>query len=43
MKVTVISILVIYKALCFDEAQDRMNQAPNKTRTHLYRFASLAC
>ena len=26
--------VVIYKALCFDEAQGRMNGAPNKTRTH---------
>ena len=34
---------VIYKALCFDVAQDRMNGAPNETRTHSCRFASLAC
>ena len=34
---------VIYKALCFDVAQGRMNGAPNETRTHLCRFASLAC
>ena len=25
---------VIYKALCFDVAQSRMNGAPNETRTH---------
>ena len=35
--------VVIYEALCFDVAQGRMNGAPNKTRTHLCRFASLAC
>ena len=35
--------IVIYKALCFDVAQDRMNGAPNETRTHSCRFASLAC
>ena len=35
--------IVIYKALCFDVAQGRMNGAPNETRTHSYRFASLAC
>ena len=34
---------VIYKALCFDVAQGQMNGAPNETRTHLCRFASLAC
>ena len=34
---------VIYKALCFDVAQGRMNGAPNETRTHSCRFASLAC
>ena len=34
---------VIYEALCFDVAQGRMNGAPNETRTHLCRFASLAC
>ena len=33
--------IVIYKALCFDVAQDRMNGAPNETRTHSCRFASL--
>ena len=31
--------IVIYKALCFDVAQGRMNE----TRTHSCRFASLAC
>ena len=35
--------VVIYKALCFDVAQGRMNGAPNETRTHSCRFASLAC
>ena len=34
---------VIYEALCFDVAQGRMNVAPNETRTHLCRFASLVC
>ena len=34
---------VIYKALCFDVAQGRMNGAPNETRTHSCRFPSLAC
>ena len=36
-------IIVIYKALCFVVAQGRMNGAPNETRTHSRRFASLAC
>ena len=35
--------ILIYKALCFDMAQGRMNGAPNETRTHSCRFASLAC
>ena len=35
--------IVIYKALCFDVTQGRMNRATNETRTHSYRFASLAC
>ena len=35
--------IVIYKALCFDVAQGRMNGAPNETRTHSCRFASLVC
>ena len=35
--------MVIYKALCFDVAQGRMNGAPNETQTHSCRFASLAC
>ena len=35
--------LVIYKTRCFDVAQGRMNRAPNETRTHSCRFASLAC
>ena len=28
------SRVVIYEALFFDEAQDRMNRAPTETRTH---------
>ena len=36
-------VSVIYKALCFDVAQGRMNWAPNETRTHSCRFTSLAC
>ena len=36
-------VYVIYKALCFDVAQGRMNGAPNETRTHSCRSASLAC
>ena len=36
-------LVVIYKALCFDVTQGRMNGAPNETRTHSCRFASLAC
>ena len=35
--------IVIYKALCFDMAQGRMNGAPNETRTHSCRFARLSC
>ncbi len=35
--------LVIYKALCFDVAQGRMNGAPNETRIHTCRLASPAC
>ncbi len=31
--------IVIYKALCFDVAQGRMNGAPNETQTHSCRFA----
>ena len=27
---------VIYKALCFDVAQGRMNGAPNETHVHAY-------
>ena len=36
-------IIVIYKALCFDVAQGRMNGAPNETRTHSCRFARQSC
>ena len=35
-------IVVIYKALCVNVAQGRMNGAPNKTQTHSCRFASLS-
>ena len=35
--------IVIYKALCFDVAQGRMNETPSETRTHSCRFTSLAC
>ena len=34
--------VVIYKALCFDVAQGRMNGASNENRTHSCKFASLA-
>ena len=37
------SSVVIYKALCFDVAQGRMNGASNETRIHSCRLASLAC
>ena len=43
MYVYVYIYVVIYKALCFDVAQGRMNGAPNETRTHSRVFASLAC
>ena len=33
--------VVIYKVFFFDVAQSRMNGAPNETRTHSWRFASL--
>ena len=35
--------VVIYKAFCLDVAQGHTNGAPNETRTHSWRFASLAC
>ncbi len=35
--------LVIYEGLYFDLAQGQMNGAPNETRTHSCRFASLTC
>ena len=38
-----VGFYVIYKALCFNVAQGRMNGAPNETRTHSCRSASLAC
>ena len=34
--------IVIYKALCFDVAQGRLNGTPIETRTHSCRFASQA-
>ena len=34
---------VIYEGLYFDLAQGQMNGAPNETRTHSCRFASLTC
>ena len=37
------STVVIYYAFCLDVAQGHMNGAPNETRTHPCRFASLAC
>ena len=37
-----LGLLVIYKALCFDVAQGRMNGAPNETWTHSCMFGSLA-
>ena len=33
----------LQSSFCFDVAQGRMNGAPNETRTHSCRFASLAC
>ena len=42
-KITGAAKIVTYKALCFDVAQGRMKGAPNETRTHSCRFASLAC
>ena len=35
-------IIVIYEALCFDMAQDRMNEAPDETRTFWCSFARIA-
>ena len=35
--------IVIYKALCFDVTQGRINGALKETRTHTCRCASLAC
>ena len=35
--------IVIYEGLYFDLAQGQMNGAPNETRTHSCRFASLTC
>ena len=42
LHVIVFKYMVIYKVLCFDVAQGRMNRAPNATRTHSYRFAGQA-
>ena len=36
-------LVVIYEGLYFDLAQGQMNGAPNETRTHSCRFASLTC
>ena len=36
-------LIVIYEGLYFDLAQGQMNGAPNETRTHSCRFASLTC
>ena len=36
-------VAVIYEGLYFDLAQGQMNGAPNETRTHSCRFASLTC
>ena len=40
MKIELIIGIVIYKALCFDVAQGRMNGAPNENRTD-YRYSNL--
>ena len=37
------TLIVIYEGLYFDLAQGQMNGAPNETRTHSCRFASLTC
>ena len=37
------TLAVIYKPFCLDVADGYINGAPNETRTHLCRFASLAC
>ena len=34
--------VLIYLAVCLDVAQEFMNEAPTETRTHSWRFASLA-
>ena len=34
---------LIYEGLYFDLAQGQINGAPNETRTHSCRFASLTC
>ena len=36
-------LVVIYEGLYFDLTQGQMNGAPNETRTHSCRFASLTC
>ena len=43
MIIIIHTMKLIYKALCFDVAQGQMNRAPNETRTHSCRFASLGC
>ena len=39
----VLGTKVIYEGLYFDLAQGQVNGAPNETRTHSCRFASLTC
>ena len=34
---------VIYLAFYLNVVEGHINGAPNETRTHLWRFASLAC
>ena len=36
-------VIIICEGLYFDLAQGQMNGAPNETRTHSCRFASLTC
>ena len=38
-----LNCVVIYEDLYFDLAQGQINGAPNETRTHSCRFASLTC
>ena len=43
MKNSKVELIVIYEGLYFDLALGQMNGAPNETRTHSCRFASLTC